>query len=144
MKLLLALVLSLAATPVAAQKLADHPRVKQSLELATLWLDAMRAYNQVPGLSAAIVHDQDVIWSGALGVTDLERRTPATTSTIYSICSISKLFTSIGIMQLRDEGKLRLDDPVAVHLPWFHLKTKQGEGDVTIEGLLTHASGLPQ
>lgn len=140
-----ALVLS-AAHPVAAQKLADHPRVRQSVELATVWLDAMRAYNQVPGLSAAIVHDQDVIWSGALGVSDLERHTPATTSTIYSICSISKLFTAVALMQLRDQGKVRLDDPVSKHLPWFSaLKRQKPEaGEITVEGLLTHASGLPR
>jgi CubicO group peptidase (beta-lactamase class C family) len=131
---------------VPAQKVADHPRVKQSLQLAAVWLDAMRAYNQVPGLSAAIVHDQDVIWSGALGVSDLERKTPATTSTIYSICSISKLFTSVALMQLRDQGKVRLDDPVSKHLAWFTaLKRQKPEaGEITVEGLLTHASGLPR
>ena len=44
-------------------------------------------------------------------------------------------------MQQRDAGTLRLDDPVGRHLAWFHLKRTEGEGDVTIEGLLTHASG---
>ena len=60
--------------------------------------------------------------AGGIGYADLSRKTPATPSTIYSICSISKLFTCIGVMQLRDEGKLRLDDPVARHIPWFKIK----------------------
>ena len=123
----------------------QNPRIAQALEVAKVYLDATRAYQQIPGLSVAIVKDQDVIWSGGFGVSDLEKKTPASASTIYSICSISKLFTSVAVMQLRDEGKLRLDDPVAKHLSWFALKRAKAEaGDITIEGLLTHASGLPR
>ena len=129
--------------PLAAQQ---NPRVAQALEVARVYLDATRAYQQIPGLSVAIVKDQDVIWSGGFGVTDLEKKTPATASTIYSICSISKLFTSVAVMQLRDEGKVRLDDPVSKHLPWFSaLKPLKPEaGGITVEGILTHASGLPR
>ncbi len=89
-------------------------------------------------------HKDETLWSGGFGVADAESARPADAQTLYSICSISKLFTSIAILQLRDEDKLRLDDPVGKRLPWFRLKTAQGEGDVTIEGLLTHSSGLPQ
>ena len=93
----------------------------------------------------AIVHDQDLIWSRAWGSADLEANKPAEPDTIYSICSISKLFTSVAVMQLRDEGKLKLDDPVEKHLPWFDLKkTFPDSPPITIEGLLTHSSGLPR
>jgi CubicO group peptidase (beta-lactamase class C family) len=109
------------------------------------WLDAERAFKRLPGVSAAIVVDQNVIWQGGFGYADLARQTPATPSTLYSICSISKLFTSVALMQLRDQGKVRLDDPVAKHLPWFKIKNLTPEtGEVTIEGILTHASGLPR
>ena len=65
--------------------------------------------------------------------------------TIYSICSISKLFTSVAVMQLRDAGKLRLDDPVRSRLPWFTMKPGGTDGtEITVEGLLTHASGIPR
>ena len=143
----LALIISLlfAPFPAAAQSAADHPRVKQALNLLRVWLDAQRAYQQIPGISAAVVHDQQLLWSGGFGYSDIERKTPATPATIYSICSISKLFTSIGVMQLRDEGKLRLDDPVARHIPWFKIKRADPLGpEITIEGLLTHSSGLPR
>ena len=125
---------------------AQNPRVAQALELVKVVLDAQRSYEQIPGLSVAIVRDQDLVWSGGFGVTDLDKKTPATASTIYSICSISKLFTSLAVMQLRDEGKVRLDDPVARHLPWFTAlkRTRPEAGEITIEGLLTHASGLPR
>ncbi|HUQ79684.1 MAG TPA: serine hydrolase domain-containing protein, partial [Gemmatimonadaceae bacterium] len=89
--------------------------------------------------------DQQILWSGGYGYADIARKAPATASTIYSICSISKLFTSVATMQLRDAGRLRLDDPVAKHLPWFTIKQSYPEREqITIEGLLTHASGLPR
>jgi CubicO group peptidase (beta-lactamase class C family) len=119
--------------------------VQAALQVAQIWLDAARAYDRIPGLSAAIVADQELVWSGGSGYADLARRDPATPSTIYSICSISKLFTSLAVLQLRDQGKLRLDDPVAKHLSWFNIKrTFSDAPEITIEGLLTHASGLPR
>jgi CubicO group peptidase (beta-lactamase class C family) len=135
--------------PVSAEgpdtpSIANDPRVVSALELARTWLEAQRAYDQIPGVSAAIVQDQQVLWSGGFGQADLASGRPAAADTIYSVCSISKLFTSIAVMQQRDAGKLRLDDPVGQHLPWFRLKHTEGEGAVTIEGLLTHASGLPR
>lgn len=129
----------------ASQDISKDPRVKVALEAARVWLEAQRAYDRIPGISAAIVHGQRVLWRGGFGRADLAEERPATASTIYSICSISKLFTSIAVMQLRDAGKLRLDDPVEKHLPWFKIKKTAPEGpEITIEGLLTHASGLPR
>jgi len=133
------------ASSAAADKLAADPRVKTALEAARIWLEAQRAYDRIPAVSAAIVYDQQVLWSDGYGTTDLSKKTPATASTIYSICSISKLFTSIAVMQLRDAGKLRLDDPVEKFLPWFKIQKTAPQGpEITIEGLLTHASGLPR
>jgi CubicO group peptidase (beta-lactamase class C family) len=142
-----AFVLAAAGTIARAQapNIADDPRVQQGIELLKVWLEAQRAYDEIPGVSAAVVHDQAIIWKGAYGQRDEERRAPATADTIYSICSISKLFTSVAVMQLRDQGKLRLDDPVSKHLSWFRIKnTAPQAGDATIEGLLTHSSGLPR
>jgi CubicO group peptidase (beta-lactamase class C family) len=119
--------------------------VPQALELARVWLEAERAFDQIPGVSAAIVRDQDVLWAGGFGLADADARRPAGPDTIYSICSISKLFTSVALMELRDAGKVRLDDPVGRHLTWFAIQPTDGDsGEVTIEGLLTHASGLPR
>jgi len=146
-RILFALLLAAASpAPLPAQRpVADHPKVAQALELLRVWLDAQRAYDRLPGLSAAIVHDQQVVWSGGIGVTDLATNTPATDQTIYSICSISKLFTSIAVMQQRDAGKLRLDDPLTRHLPWATIRQTAPEyGPPTVEGMLTHASGLPR
>jgi CubicO group peptidase (beta-lactamase class C family) len=133
-----------AAEPSKPKNIASDPRVVQAVELARTWLEAQRAYDRIPGVSAEIVHDQEILWSGGFGVADAEAKRPATADTLYSICSISKLFTSVAVMQQRDEGKIHLEDPVAKHLSWFRLKRAEGEGDVTVEGMLTHASGLPR
>jgi CubicO group peptidase (beta-lactamase class C family) len=122
----------------------SHPRVREAAAALARWLDGQRAYQRIPGISAAVVHDQEVVWEGGSGLADLSRKTPATSATVYSICSISKLFTSLALLQLRDRGKLRLDDPVAKHLPWFTPKNTHADGGpITVKGLLTHASGLP-
>ena len=132
-------------TTVAADTVAQHPRVQQALKLLDIWLDGQRDYDEIPGLSVAVVYDQEVVWKKAYGFADLERQRPARTDTVYSICSISKLFTSIAVMQQRDAGKLRLDDPVAKHLPWFSIKKSDPTApEITVEGILTHSSGLPR
>lgn len=132
---------------IAAAQLSGadtKPSRDQALDLARRWVDGQRTYEQIPGLSLAIVNDQSVLWSGGFGLADPAAKTPATADTLYSICSVSKLFTSIGVMQLRDEGKLDLDDPVARHLPWFKLQPAEGGGEVTVRGILTHSAGLPR
>jgi CubicO group peptidase (beta-lactamase class C family) len=109
------------------------------------WLDAQRAYDRVPGLSAAVVHDQELLWSGAFGHADLESERAAEADTIYGICSISKLFTGIAVMQLRDQGKFSLEDPVSNLLPWFRLQQSYaGSPEITLQAMLTHSAGLPR
>ena len=66
----------LGAPPMRAQAPAGHPRVAEALELARVWLEAQRAYDQIPGASAAIVHDQQVLWAGGYGFADLGHEAP--------------------------------------------------------------------
>ncbi len=73
----------------------------------------------------------------AVGYQDLESKKPMRTDTIFQIASMTKPVTSVGIMQLIDEGKLALADPVEKHLPEFRGKP------ITIQHLLTHTSGMP-
>ena len=141
--------LSLALAPTAvglgAAAVNEDPRVRSALTLAEVWLDSVMAYEAIPGLSAAIVHDQETIWSRGFGYADVERKIPARPDTLYSICSISKLFTSIAVMQLRDEGKLELDQPIGKYLDWFKIKQTHAESaPVTLEAILTHSAGLPR
>ena len=68
-----------------------------------------------------------------------------TPQTKFRMASHSKLFTATAVMQLREQGKLRLDDPVSKYLPWFEVKAADPDDPpITIEELLTHSSGLPR
>jgi CubicO group peptidase (beta-lactamase class C family) len=149
---LLALLLAISGPAVASTAFAtgpadlrEDPGVKNALGLLEVWVDAQLAYQHLPGISMAVVYDQELLWSRGFGVSDLDSEKPATPQTIYSICSISKLFTSIGVMQLYDEGRLRLDDQVADLLPWFNIgEAHKNSGPLTVRGILSHASGLPR
>ena len=117
----------------------------EAFKLVEVWLDAQKDFENLPGLTAIIIEDQEVLWSGAVGLANIEKEVTAEASTICSICSISKLFTSVAIMKLYDEGKIRLDDRVSDLLPAFKLEQKYPDsGPITIRSLLTHSSGLPR
>lgn len=125
--------------------LAAAERYDNELALVESWLAAQRAYDNVPGLSAAIVHGQDLAWSGGFGLADIESGQPAKADTIYGICSISKLFTGVAVMQLRDQGKFGLDDPLSDLLPWYNLEQAfDGSPKTTLRATLTHSAGLPR
>jgi CubicO group peptidase (beta-lactamase class C family) len=109
------------------------------------WLEAQQVYEKIPGISVGIVKDQDLIWSRGYGLADIKKKIPASPGTIYSIGSITKLFTSIAIMQLYEEGKLRLDDSLSSILPEYPVNQQfYDSGPITVRSLLTHSSGLPR
>lgn len=140
---LLVLVLLCSSPAVSIEK--AKPDYSEAIRVIDTWLEAQRDYDHLPGMSAAIVLDQGILFEKGYGMADLEKEVPSSPGTIYSICSISKLFTSVAIMQLRDAGKLRLEDLVSDHLPWFNLEQQYPDtGPITIRSLLTHSSGLPR
>ena len=136
------LVVLLAPLCLAADK--PKPTTAQAIELAKRWLDAQRSYDGIPGMSVAVVKDQKELWLYGSGMADPATNRAADADTLYSICSVSKLFTSLAVMQLRDQGKLSLEDPLSKHLSWFHMKPAPEGREATIEGVLTHAAGLPR
>ena len=131
--------------PPTKEQLLAHPDVMGAIAAIDAYVQGVQTFDRVPGISVGIVYDQDLLWQSGYGYSNLETKRPADENTLYSICSISKLFTSIGIMQLRDAGKLTLRDPVGDHLEWFDIEqVHEDGGPATIEGLLTHSSGLPR
>ncbi len=144
MKSTLLLLISLFSLTSHAQT-SENDSLRDAFNLIDTWLEAQLEYDNLPGLSVGIVKDQELLWSKGYGYSNEEGQVAATPKTIYSICSISKLFTSIAIMNLYEEGKLRLDDPISVHLPNFNIQQKYEEsGPITIRSFLTHSSGLPR
>ena len=128
-----------------AKRLADDPEVASAIQVFDAWVARTVSDREQPGVSIGIVHDQDLIWTKGYGFADLAKKQPATPATAYRIASISKLFTATAILQLRDAGKLQLDDPVAKWLPEFApAHVDAGSPVITIRHLLTHTSGLPR
>ncbi|MBM4438909.1 MAG: serine hydrolase [Candidatus Rokubacteria bacterium] len=109
------------------------------------WIEGQMAVRGWPGLSIGVVRDQQLVWARGFGWADVERRVAATPGTRYRVASITKTFTATAILQLRDAGKLRLDDEVRAHLPWFTPATPFADAPpITIRHLITHTAGLPR
>jgi CubicO group peptidase (beta-lactamase class C family) len=139
------LLVSMPLFPGDEVKLQEHPEVADAITVLDMWIEQHIAHSGIPGLSIAIVYDQEIVWAKGFGYADLKKKIASTPSTVYRIGSITKVFTSSAIMQLRDAGKLRLDDPVAMHLPWFRVDNPFPDSpEITIRHLLTHTSGLPR
>ncbi len=125
--------------------LANQLEVFSSIQLVKTWIKSEIEYNNLPGLSVGIVFDQDLIWSKGFGYADINKKKTMTPQTIFRIASVTKLFTCMAIMQLREQGKLQLDDPVEKYLPWFNIINRFPDAPtITIRQLMTHTSGLPR
>ncbi|MFN0052217.1 MAG: serine hydrolase domain-containing protein [Planctomycetales bacterium] len=107
-------------------------------------LRAVQERERLPGLAVGIVDDQNLVWTGNVGFADLEGGRPPDCNSLYRVASITKTLTATAIVQLRDEGKLDLDDPLRRHLPEFaQAQARVGTVDqVTLRRLMTHHSGL--
>ncbi len=138
--------LAAAAAPASdPPPLAEHPDVAAAIALYEIWVAEQMAYRHQPGLSVGVIHDRELVWARGFGFADLAAERPAGPDTVYRIGSITKTFTATALMLLRDEGKLRLDDPVRRHLPWLEYRNPFPEGpEITVWNLLTHTSGLPR
>ncbi len=99
------------------------------------------ADGNIPGAVLVVGHDGAVIYRKAYGERALEpRREAMTVDTIFDLASLTKVIaTTTAVMQLVEQGKVRLNDPVAKYLPEF---AQNGKEDITIRQLLTHYSGL--
>jgi CubicO group peptidase (beta-lactamase class C family) len=125
--------------------LAAQPDFASAVGFFERWMAVKMADQRQPAASVALLVDQTLVYARGFGHADLESATPARADTIYRIASNTKLFTSIAIMQLRDAGKLRLDDRVADILPWFNIRQRFPDAKpITVRHLLTHTSGLPR
>ena len=134
-----------AQSSTGADHLARDPDVQGALRLFTAWLEGQMLYRHLPGVAVGVVADQDLVWSAGFGFADTAAKVPITPQTKFRMASHSKLFTATAVMQLREQGKLRLDDPVSRYLPWFQVKAADPDDPpITIEELLTHSSGLPR
>jgi CubicO group peptidase (beta-lactamase class C family) len=100
----------------------------------------------VPGYAFGILVDGRLVFAGAGGLADLETKAPVTTETVFRIASMTKSFTALAILRLRDEGRLSLDDPAAKFIPEMAalVYPTADTAPITVRHLLTHAGGFPE
>lgn len=89
----------------------------------------------------ALIHDGEILLSGQSGYNDLAKKTSPTSNTKYGIGSISKIFTTLAVLKLVEQGKVDLDSPVVNYLNDFKMADSRYK-DITVRMLLNHSSGL--
>jgi CubicO group peptidase (beta-lactamase class C family) len=104
------------------------------------------ADKRIPGMVWGIVIDQELKHVGSAGVQDLVLKAPATATAVFRIASMTKSVTALAILQLRDQGKLSLEDPVSKWIPEFAQMTlpTRDTAPLKIRQLLSHSAGLPE
>lgn len=102
--------------------------------------------NHIPGIAYGIVLDGSLVVTGAHGFAHLESKTRASSSSVFRIASMTKSFTAMALLRLRDQGRVDLDRPAARYLPELkHLQPLTADSPpITLRHLLTHGAGFPE
>ena len=151
-----AVVLAACAVAPAAQAQSAPPSPTPSADRAALVRPAlpaldslMRAFAQrtrVPGMAYGVVVDGRLLHVAAAGVRDVPAALPVDTGSVFRIASMSKSFAAVAILQLRDAGRLRLDDPAEQYVPELRgLRYATSDAPrITVRHLLSHSAGFPE
>jgi|GEM_PF-662458 len=122
--------------PLQPYQVPLKPTVIDTSILAT-----MQQYNIV-GLSAAVIRDDKIIWSGGYGWADLHTLRPTTPDTIFRNASISKMVTGTALMQLYEQKKFKLDDDISNYLGYPVRNPNYPDIPITFRQLMTHTSSI--
>lgn len=129
---------------------AQRPPGTQKLDAAFVVADSMFAafarQNHVPGLIYGLIVDGKLVHTFAHGVIDVTKKLPVSSRSEFRIASMTKSFTALAVLKLRDDGRIHLDDPIGKYIPEMkdqkYLTTDATP--VTIRQLLSHAAGFPE
>lgn len=139
-----AIVLMLASGfPASARESAAQTLDGLAPEIDALFA-GFQADSHIPGMVYGVVQDGRLVHVKGLGVQDLDARRPVTPDSLFRIASMTKAFTALAILQLRDEGKLRLDDLAELYVPemkgWTYPTADSPR--IRVRDLLHHVGGL--
>ncbi|MGG7664978.1 serine hydrolase domain-containing protein [Dyadobacter sp. BHUBP1] len=148
MRIIFTSLLSLAALQTWSQMASPErlDKIRATLPVIEKLYHDYAEKNHFPGLAFGLVVDGKLVLSGASGFSEIATSTKASPKSLFRIASMSKSVTAMGILALRKEGKLKLDDPAYLYIP--ELKnmpplTKDAPA-ITIRHLLTHMAGFPE
>ena len=136
----------IAAPPSRAADADRAAKLKTAFPDIDRLFQEFAADGHVPGAAWGIVIDGELAHVGTAGLRDLDPKAPVTADTVFRIASMTKSFTAMSILKLRDEGKLSLDDPAEKYVPELtgltYLTTDSPK--ITIRHLLSHSAGFPE
>jgi CubicO group peptidase (beta-lactamase class C family) len=145
-KLIIGFLVILFCLKLKAQNIENqHSNIKAALPTIDLICKAFAEKHHLPSLAYGLVVDGKFIHANTIGNINTETKNPANNQSVYRIASMSKSITAMAILQLRDAGKLKLDDPAHKYI--VELKGQKFSADspeITIRHLLTHAAGFPE
>ena len=132
-------------TPASFNDPSRLERIKNAMPVIEKMYKDFALANHFPGYAYGIVVDGELLYKGAEGYANLEEKIPATTSSMFRVASMSKSFTSLAILHLRDAGKLKLDDPVEMYIPALKGQGLTNDAPaITIRHLMSHSAGFPE
>ena len=105
-------------------------------------IESIREKDGIPGVAAAIVKDGEIVAAAGFGYRNRDAQLPMTVHTVSPLCSLTKSFTGVAVMQLVESGKLWLDEPVTSYLPSFRVADTEASRKMTPRILLCHKSGM--
>lgn len=137
----LALTCGLLMTPINAQSRNNFDEAYRGFKQ---FYGQQLSKHGIIGSSFMLVHDNKVLTREFYGTANIEKRQAVNEETIYHWASITKTFTGIAIMQLRDRGLLKLDDPIVKYLPELREvhNTFGDMSEITIRHLMSHSAGF--
>lgn len=113
-----------------------------ALKFLNTWLEYRYKVNDWPGLTVAVSHKGQLLFNNSYGYANIEKGEKLTPNHIFRIASHSKTFTATAIMQLSEQGKLKIDDSAATYIPWLKTHPDKRFQKVTIKDLLSHKAGV--
>jgi CubicO group peptidase (beta-lactamase class C family) len=140
---LLAVALLVLAAPSSAQ---PPGRLAEAFADVDRLVHEFMAQGHVPGAAWGIIVDGRLAHTGTAGFRDVDSKAPVGSDTVFRIASMTKSFTAMAILKLRDEGKLSLDDPAERYVPELNglAYPTTDSPRITIRHLLSHAEGFPE
>ncbi len=131
----------LSTYPLTAQKNSEPGSV--SLTEIEKKVRELMDEGDIPGLSLVIVDGDQPVYTKGFGYADIEKQESVTPDTLFELCSTSKAFTALAILQLEREGSINLDDPVSKYLEWFSVTYEGEKRKITLRQVLHQTSGIP-
>ncbi len=131
-----------AQEPTATAPASSSTALPAQLQDFGDYVDRARSTFDVPGIAVAIVKDGKVVFEQGFGLREQGKPQRVDAHTLFAIASNTKAFTAVALQQLAEQGKLRMDDRVIDHLPWFRMSDAYVTNEMRIRDLLAHRSGL--